>query len=166
MNILSNKFVLWSKDDSTPPHDVCPAVLPFRLQFPETFTEDRRTFKLPPSFEATFLSVPIVIARCIYTLRLVVTFSRQYGLASWASTKSYSLPLDYRPRARARHAPNITNSVFDSVKTQPDEWIQLCSRMDVRPNPEVEPIDCHASTLRAMYYSMKAPHTHLHPHYS
>ncbi|KAF8070576.1 hypothetical protein FPV67DRAFT_1413807 [Lyophyllum atratum] len=139
--IVARKEILWSKDDSAESH--CPAALPFCFQFPQTFTNDRRTHKLPPSFEATFIGMPIMLAKCIYTLRLVVTISRQYRLASWATTKSYCLILHYRPRARALRRLSPVDSVISTLKTHPDEWLQLCSTMDVRPNPEVEPIDCH-----------------------
>ncbi|GLB37552.1 putative calcineurin-like phosphoesterase [Lyophyllum shimeji] len=141
-NILSNKVTLWCKDDSAESHH-CPAALPFCFEFPQTFTSERRTQRLPPSFDTTFIGLPILLAKCIYTLRLVVTISRDFRLASWATTKSYCLVLNYRPRARARHRLTLTDSVLSALKTTPDDWRQLCATMDVRPNCEVEPIDCH-----------------------
>lgn len=55
----------------------------------------------------------------------------------------YCLVLNYRPRARARHRLSPTDPVLSTLKTCPDDWLQLCSMMDVRPNSQVEPIDCH-----------------------
>ncbi|RDB24842.1 hypothetical protein Hypma_007770 [Hypsizygus marmoreus] len=142
-NTVSSKTILWSQEGSNSFLNTCPTVLPFCLQFPSTFSNDGRLYKLPPSFEASFLGISALIAQCTYCLRLSITMRRRTRLGSWKTSKSYTLFLDYRPRARARHRLSSRDSVFAGVKTEPADWLQLISTMGVRSNSKVESIDCH-----------------------
>lgn len=66
----------------------CPSILPISIPFPSTYRVDGRYWRLPPSFEATFLGIPALFVRCMYTLSVSITRTRSYHLASWTTSKT------------------------------------------------------------------------------
>jgi hypothetical protein len=78
-------------EDSAPVIDQqtkCPSILPISIPFPATYRVDGRHWRLPPSFEATFLGIPALFVRCMYTLSVSITRTRSYHLASWTTSKT------------------------------------------------------------------------------
>lgn len=139
----------------------CPNILPFSILFPVSFSQGDEVYPLPPSYEAVFLGMPALLARCIYTLGTIITRARRFGPASWKSSKwwavcpmlspheltqfcsSHILPLIYRPRSRARGPLTHISSLFSTIKLLPEEWFQVVSKMGVKEGSRLSPIECH-----------------------
>lgn len=66
----------------------CPSILPIHIQLPQSYPCDGKNWRLPPSFEATFLGVPALFVRCLYTLSVTITRTRSYRLVSWTTNKT------------------------------------------------------------------------------
>lgn len=67
---LSSTYALWKHDPTNPKK--CPGSIPFFCALPATFEDGGESFPLPPTYEATFLSVPGLVASCTYTLSVSV----------------------------------------------------------------------------------------------
>ncbi|TFK20981.1 hypothetical protein FA15DRAFT_673023 [Coprinopsis marcescibilis] len=142
--LVSEKKVIWSQDSEGNLKGQCPSILPFLLRFPQTFQDhDARDFKLPPSFEATFLGVPALFAKCVYTLTITISTTKRYGLASWNRSRMFSMVLDYRPRTRPNRPIVMVDTIFASIKPVPEEWKQLILTMGTRSGSKCRPVECH-----------------------
>ncbi|KAF8161225.1 hypothetical protein B0H34DRAFT_781810 [Crassisporium funariophilum] len=154
--LLSETQVLWKHDEDDSSADQrCPSILPIYFQFPYTYeAEEGKHWRLPPSFEATFLGIPALFARCIYTLSITITRTRSYKVAQWTTNKTYITMLNFRPRTRPHRPIVMLDSVFASLKPVPEEWTQLVTSMSVRPNSGEKPIDCHLFIPSVQTYAL------------
>ncbi|KAF8200996.1 hypothetical protein BJ912DRAFT_843974 [Pholiota molesta] len=154
--LCSITHVLWKNphdnagqnDASQHQQQKCPSILPIHIQLPQSYSCDGKVWRLPPSFEATFLGVPALFVRCLYTLSITITRTRSYHLASWTTNKTYVTMLNFRPRTRPNRPIVLLDTVVASIKPVPEEWLQVVSTMNVRPIPnskllEMRPIECH-----------------------
>ncbi|KAF9049864.1 hypothetical protein BJ165DRAFT_1454372 [Panaeolus papilionaceus] len=142
--LVDETQVLWQQDEGNSLHqDRCPSILPIFMQFPQLYQSNGNNYRLPPSFEATFLGIPALFARCIYTLSVTITRTRSYRLASWTTHKTYITMVNFRPRSRPQRPVVLLDSVFASIKPLPEEWLQVVSTMDTRFNSGMRPIECH-----------------------
>ncbi|PPR00983.1 hypothetical protein CVT24_000277 [Panaeolus cyanescens] len=141
--LVDKSQVLWQDDEQDVQQNRCPSILPIYIQFPQVYQLDGKNYRLPPSFEATFLGLPALFARCIYTLSVTITRTRSYRLASWTTHKTYITMVNFRPRSRPQRPVVLLDSVFASIKPLPEEWLQVVSTMDTRFNSGMRPIECH-----------------------
>ena len=90
--LCSVTHVLWKNphepQNSTAAEQKCPSILPIHIQFPQSYMSEGRPWRLPPSFEATFLGIPALFVRCMYTICITITRTRSYHLASWTTNKT------------------------------------------------------------------------------
>ncbi|KAF9485926.1 hypothetical protein BDN70DRAFT_794831 [Pholiota conissans] len=151
--LCSITHVLWNQNTASgeqhlQQQEKCPSILPIHFQLPQSYPCDGKTWRLPPSFEATFLGVPALFVRCLYTLSITITRTRSYHLASWTTNKTYVTMVNFRPRTRPNRPIVMLDSVYASLKPVPEEWSQIVATMNVRPKatpggPETRPIECH-----------------------
>ncbi|KJA28976.1 hypothetical protein HYPSUDRAFT_128152 [Hypholoma sublateritium FD-334 SS-4] len=147
--LCSIMHVLWKNPHETQnsaAEPKCPSILPIHIQFPQFYTSEGRAWRLPPTFEATFLGVPALFVRCMYTVAITITRTRSYHLASWTTNKTYLTMVTFRPRTRPNRPIVLLDTVFASIKPVPEEWLQIVSTMNVRQKPrcvDVKPIECH-----------------------
>jgi len=66
----------------------CPSILPIDIQFPHFYEAQGKDWRLPPSFEATFLGIPAMFVKCTYTLEVTITRTRSYHFVSWTTNKT------------------------------------------------------------------------------
>lgn len=66
----------------------CPSAFPISIQLPTTYEWAKKRYRMPPSFEATFLSLPALFVRCLYTLSVTITRTRGWNLGSWTTSKT------------------------------------------------------------------------------
>ncbi|KAF5321720.1 hypothetical protein D9619_001936 [Psilocybe cf. subviscida] len=147
-----------SDENSTPAADhptKCPSILPISIPFPTTYRVDGRYWRLPPSFEATFLGIPALFVRCMYTLSVSIMRTRSYRLASWTTSKTYITMLCFRPRTRPHQPIVVQDTVYASIKPSPEDWTQVVTTMGTRhykTNVEgLKPIECHRSSFRVIF---------------
>jgi len=168
--LVSETRVLWKRlpDEVVTSTSVeqkckCPSILPISIQIPPFYEVQGKVWRLPPSYEATFLGIPALFVRCMYTLSVTITRTRSYRLASWTTNKTWVLPaqstecwpslirymvlLNYRPRTRPHRPVILLDSVFASIKPVPEDWQQLMANMHVRPNSGMKHIECHVRPL-------------------
>ncbi|KDR75755.1 hypothetical protein GALMADRAFT_68348 [Galerina marginata CBS 339.88] len=146
--LISETQVLWKHHPTDSPHEGaaeqrCPSILPIYIQFPHSYEAEGKHWRLPPSFEATFLGIPALFVRCMYTLSVTITRTRSYHLASWSTNKTYVTMVNFRPRTRPNRPIVLLDSVFASIKPVPEEWLQIVANMNARPSSDLKPIECH-----------------------
>jgi len=85
---------LWSRDSPGP----CPTSLPFSLTLPNTFSDGKLEYPLPPTYEAHLSGVPGFYANINYNVSAVLNRSKVsfFGLTN----TTVSTPVVYRPRSR------------------------------------------------------------------
>ncbi|KAF9451980.1 hypothetical protein P691DRAFT_662123 [Macrolepiota fuliginosa MF-IS2] len=143
---------LWGEEGSS---NQCPGILSFSFQLPSSFMENGKSWKLPPSFEASFLGVPALFARSSYTLSILLTRVVDYRLVSWIKQKTYAVLVEHKPRNRPTVNPIPRfDSILSSIKSLPDEWTQLVSAMEVKLGSGMKPIDCHLLVPANTTYSL------------
>jgi hypothetical protein len=93
--LVAETRVLWKHQPEDAHHDDgstverrCPSILPIDIQFPHFYEAQGKDWRLPPSFEATFLGIPAMFVKCTYTLEVTITRTRSYRLASWTTNKT------------------------------------------------------------------------------
>ncbi|KIM40227.1 hypothetical protein M413DRAFT_446394 [Hebeloma cylindrosporum] len=149
--LVAQTSVLWkhqllehvNRHDGSAVEQRCPSVLPIQFQFPSFYQAEGKDWRLPPSFEGTFLGIPAMFIRCIYTLEVTITRTRTYHLASWTTNKTYITMLNFRPRTRPQRPIVLLGSVLGSIKLVPEEWLQVVTTMLVRPKSNMKPVNCH-----------------------
>ncbi|KAJ7028498.1 hypothetical protein C8F04DRAFT_963824, partial [Mycena alexandri] len=101
----------------------CPAVVPFSCRFPRTFKSNGVHHPIPPSCD---IKLPGGFVTCTYSLTFTVNThvhpeTRQY----LTGRPSLSLELEFRPRTRPSRPRIPEPSLFSTIKTCPEEWLQL-----------------------------------------
>ncbi|KAI0277146.1 hypothetical protein BGY98DRAFT_1090037 [Russula aff. rugulosa BPL654] len=100
--LLCNETVtLWRKDSDLQP---CPYSFPFSIPLPTTFSDERGSWALPPTFEAHLSGLPGFNANVDYTVTAIISKSKSLVLGIGVTT--LSTPFTYYPRtAPARGIP-------------------------------------------------------------
>lgn len=148
--LVAETNVLWKHQpehaqhhDGSTVEQGCPSVLPIEFQFPNFYRVEGKDWRLPPSFQGTFLGLPAMFVRCTYTLEVTIARTRSYHLASWTTNKTYITMLNFCPRTRPQRPIVLVGSVFACIKLVPEEWSQVVSTMLVRPKFDMKPVNCH-----------------------
>jgi len=154
--LLSERRVLWTRECK---QDRCPTMLPFSLTFPLGYTDSGsdKTYKLPPTFDATFMSLPALYAKCVYSLTFTVTKTKRYSLASWVSSRTFATVVEYKPRLRPHRPIVMIDSIFDSIKPVPEEWQQHMITMEPKEGSNARPLECHLLIPSVQTYSISSP---------
>lgn len=155
---------LWKTDN--PAGKTCPSSMPFSIRFPSSYHDGERSRRLPPSYEVTYHGIPAIVAKCSYSLSLMVTRIRHKRVSFWTSCKTYviidsyhnatrcniphllyrrTIGLNHRPRSRPHRPVLPINSLFSTIKRLPEEWRQIVTEMGTRPGSTISPITCHVS---------------------
>ncbi|KAJ7121631.1 hypothetical protein C8R44DRAFT_705551 [Mycena epipterygia] len=142
-NIVDEHYALWSAENSG--SSSCPSGFPFSTILPATFEDGKTTHPLPPSYNATHITLTSsgICAKVVYTLAVTVTRRK---LVSRKNT--LSVPFNYAPRTRPNRPiqPPVSDFLAD-IKVMPEEWRQTIVRVDPRPK----------STLGAVYLHLFIP---------
>ncbi|KAJ7719926.1 hypothetical protein B0H16DRAFT_1605511 [Mycena metata] len=105
-----------TNQDGVPP---CPNSFAFSQSFPSVFRHNGRLSNLPPTCHITFGALYFI--KCVYRITVVVTSTRAYFLTR---SDQVSFDLTYRPRTRPAQ-PLLSNpSLYSTIKTCPEEWMQ------------------------------------------
>ncbi|KAF9526600.1 hypothetical protein CPB83DRAFT_769882 [Crepidotus variabilis] len=141
--LCSNQKIVWKREDGDSQIQRCPSILPISLRFPSSYAWGGKEYRMPPSFEATFLGVPALIVRVQYTLYVTITRTRSWK-PSWIASKTYVTLVNYRPRTRPARPIVMLETVVSSIKPHPEEWTQIITKMDVRSEfANAKSIECH-----------------------
>ncbi|KXN85328.1 hypothetical protein AN958_11428 [Leucoagaricus sp. SymC.cos] len=140
MRTMEHQAVLWAKEEGSQRR--CPGTLLFSLRLPSKFVEDDETWKLPPSFEPDFINVNTMFVRSTYILSISLRKLVNYRLVSWTKSKMYNVLVEHRPQNRPTRPVPLFDSICSSVKSLPDDWVQLVSRMEVTPGSRLRPVQC------------------------
>lgn len=136
--LVSHKQSLWSGKGNS-----CPSILPFSIRLPSTYMAQDGSSRLPPSFEASFMTMPAFFVKCFYTMNITIIKMRRRRFASWSVSKTVSIVLNHRPRTRPQRPFVVVDSVFSSLKPVPEEWMQVVVTMEVRSESTATPVVCH-----------------------
>ncbi|KAJ7760982.1 hypothetical protein B0H16DRAFT_1531346 [Mycena metata] len=119
------------------PQAHCPAAVPFSCRFPRSFKNNDVHHPIPPSCDIKLPGGAFIT--CTYSL----TFTVLRKVASFfAKEGSLSLELEFRPRTRPSR-PRIPNpSLFSTIKTCPEEWLQLPVALTPAPDSRAPDIHC------------------------
>ncbi|KAL1718843.1 hypothetical protein EV715DRAFT_200178 [Schizophyllum commune] len=126
----------------------CPGSIAFAVQFPQSYVDKRdsnRRRALPPTFDASFYQLPVLTATCAYSLRVTVTRVRKRRslIGSGERSKIYEIPLLYRPRHRPQRPYTVRGCLFSTLKSQPDEWLQITKTMEPKEEKSLPPLFCN-----------------------
>ncbi|KAF8897075.1 hypothetical protein CPB84DRAFT_1781501 [Gymnopilus junonius] len=157
--LISETQDLWKQCPAPNPQEQrmepkCPSILPIYIQFPAAYEAEGKYWRLPPSFEATFLGIPALFVRCTFSLSITITRTRSYHLASWTTSKTYITLVNFRPRTRPSRPIVLIDTVFASLKPVPEEWLQVVANMKVRPKSDMKPIECHLFIPSVQTYAL------------
>lgn len=86
--LVSHKQSLWSGKGNS-----CPSILPFSIRLPSTYMAQDGSSRLPPSFEASFMTMPAFFVKCFYTMNITIIKMRRRRFASWSVSKTLVLPV-------------------------------------------------------------------------
>ncbi|KAF4567514.1 hypothetical protein EYR40_006517 [Pleurotus pulmonarius] len=139
--LVSVHHTLWKTDN--PAGKTCPSSMPFSIRFPSSYHDGERSRRLPPSYEVTYHGIPAIVAKCSYSLSLMVTRIRHKRVSFWTSCKTRTIGLNHRPRSRPHRPVLPINSLFSTIKRLPEEWRQIVTEMGTRPGSTISPITCH-----------------------
>ncbi|KAJ7131213.1 hypothetical protein C8R44DRAFT_774503 [Mycena epipterygia] len=106
---------------------ICPSNLAFCLRFPSTFSQNNKSYRLPPSCDFEIQPPKFLKFKCTYSLTVIVTSnSRRQSMTSlFRKGKRMSVLLNFRQRSLP-YVPPISNPSFmRTVKSCPEEWLQL-----------------------------------------
>ncbi|EIW59119.1 uncharacterized protein TRAVEDRAFT_71303 [Trametes versicolor FP-101664 SS1] len=92
-----SKVTLWSKETDSEP---CPASLKFSLTLPETFSDGKDTYPLPPTHNVHLSGVPGFDANIEYGVSATVVKGKVSSLLQRLTNSSISTPFIYHPRSR------------------------------------------------------------------
>lgn len=79
---------LWKKGEGGASAGQCPGIFSFSLRLPSSFNENGIFWRLPPSFEASFIGVPTMFVKCTYGLSISLERVVKCGLVSWIKRKT------------------------------------------------------------------------------
>jgi hypothetical protein len=141
---VSEKYTIWPDLSRQP----CPPVHEFAFLFPPTYKTKGRTRPLPPSYSVTLPGG--FAARCVYSLSVIITKSSS-RLAFLGKSQTLTIGLDYCPRTCPSRPILHPASLFQTVKSSPEEWFQIFCRMPCRPNSGLQPINCNVRSIRPSF---------------
>ncbi|KAI0269976.1 hypothetical protein BC834DRAFT_864329 [Gloeopeniophorella convolvens] len=116
--LCSETRTLWRRGVDPDP---CPPSLPFSVALPATFTDERGTYNLPPTYEAHLTGLPGFTANVDYSVTAVASKTKNAKLGIGATT--VSTPFEYYPRTRPAQplpAPMDAISVSPGLRLTPD----------------------------------------------
>nr|GAT57494.1 predicted protein [Mycena chlorophos] len=115
VKVLDESLFLFSRTPTT----VCPNALQFSYRVPVVFKQNADRFSLPPSCDIAFPDGGFV--KCIYSLEVIATYRAAPFLVK---ERSVQIELDYRQRTRPSRPRIHDPSLFATIKTCPEEWLQ------------------------------------------
>ena len=145
MKLFADTYTLWSH--TTSQGSPCPGQLPFNILMPSTFQHKGQNVPLPPSYNASYYTLPSLFVRAGYQLHFVISRLRHPKVGTvWPKTKQYVypliqaifgdmnthscsilLPFSYVPRTRPHRPIIYSECFFSSIKSTPEEWYQSVS---------------------------------------
>ncbi|CAA7259056.1 unnamed protein product [Cyclocybe aegerita] len=157
VTLVSDTRVLWKDNPGDPTSSStsrCPSLFPIDFEFPHTYTLGDNHWRMPPSFEVSFLGIPAFFVRCLFTLSVTITRARKLKGVAWTTSKTYITLVNHRPRIRPHRPIVMLDSVFASIKPVPEEWMQVVGKMGVRPKSGMRPIECHLFVPSVQTYAL------------
>ncbi|KAJ7091988.1 hypothetical protein B0H15DRAFT_834928 [Mycena belliarum] len=118
----------------------CPSASPFSLRFPLSFKNNMIHYPLPPSCDITLPGGAFL--KCTYSLVVTVNVALHRSLPFFTKEKSLALELEYRQRTRPSRPRISEPSLFSTIKTCPEEWLQLSVDLTVGPDSLASDIYC------------------------
>ncbi|KAI0769031.1 hypothetical protein BD413DRAFT_87163 [Trametes elegans] len=129
-NLCLSKLTLWNKGNDPEP---CPLSLQFSLTLPDTFSDGRDTYPLPPTHDVRLAGVPGFNATIDYHVSTTVSKGKTSTLLRLGNA-TVSTPFIYRPRSRpAIPLPSPMRQSFDTFKfIESPEWRRWDTTMRAR----------------------------------
>ncbi|KAI0670876.1 hypothetical protein C8Q78DRAFT_1069600 [Trametes maxima] len=151
-----SKVTLWNKDvDSTP----CPASLDFSLTLPDTFSDGKDIYPLPPTYDVHLDGVPGFNADIEYGVSATVAKGKASTLLRLGQARStISTPFVYHPRSRpAVPLPPPMRQSLDTFKfVETTDW--RCWETDMRARKSsAKDIHCQLYLPASRVYSIAEP---------
>ncbi|KAJ6587056.1 hypothetical protein DFH09DRAFT_1142427 [Mycena vulgaris] len=138
--IVDERRTIWDQAKS----GRCPSVVGFAVNFPMTYKDENRVYRLPPSYETICLGSPLLVVKCVYNLSITITKLRKRRIAFWKTTsKTYPIHVVFRPRTRPARPMLEDSTFFSTLKDCPSEWHQMVVTLPTRRRATLEPISCH-----------------------
>ncbi|KAJ7141211.1 hypothetical protein C8R44DRAFT_931618 [Mycena epipterygia] len=118
----------------------CPSAIPFSLRFPPTFKNKGVQYPLPPSCDIALPRGSFL--KCTYSLTVGVITALHRSISFLTKEKSLSIELEYRQRTRPSRPRIIEASLFSTIVTCPEEWLQLPVALTVGPDLPMHQLSC------------------------
>ncbi|KAJ7037791.1 hypothetical protein C8F04DRAFT_1393461 [Mycena alexandri] len=112
----------------------------FSQRFPSVFRHDGRLCNLPPTCHITFGSLHFI--KCVYHITVVATSVRHRPASFLTRSDSVSFDLTYRPRTSPAR-PLLSNpSIYGTIKTCPEEWMQASHMVELSGQHDAPSLIC------------------------
>ncbi|KAJ7101283.1 hypothetical protein B0H15DRAFT_815546 [Mycena belliarum] len=148
--IVDEHRTLWSSENSGAP---CPGDVPFSSVLPTTFIHEDRTYPLPPSYNASLISIGGADVKVHYALSIVIFRKRKLSFLSAKNTTS--VRFNYAPRTRpARPIHPILTDFLSDIKVAPEEWRQSTTLLAPRATASVAPVHLSFFTPAAEIFAL------------
>ncbi|KAJ7037794.1 hypothetical protein C8F04DRAFT_396429 [Mycena alexandri] len=119
----------------------CPNSFAFSQRFPSVFRHDGRLCNLPPTCHITFGSLHFI--KCVYHITVVATSVRHRPASFLTRSDSVSFDLTYRPRTSPAR-PLLSNpSIYGTIKTCPEEWMQASHMVELSGQHDAPSLICN-----------------------
>ncbi|KAJ6588441.1 hypothetical protein B0H19DRAFT_1099327 [Mycena capillaripes] len=146
--LFSTTNRLYNNDGPSP---ACPHSFSFSHAFPSKFRYKGELHSLPPTCHMTFDNARHFI-KCAYRITVTVISARHRRASFLTKSDQVTFELNCRPRTQPSQ-PIISNpSLFATVKSSPEEWVQ-CPKVVNIPFPSDSPVICDVSCSASQNYS-------------
>ncbi|KAJ6538878.1 hypothetical protein DFH09DRAFT_930149 [Mycena vulgaris] len=135
--VVDQSSALYVKDGSK---SRCPSAIPFSHRFPSIFTNNGKPYPLPPSCDIPLPGGSFL--KCTYSLTVSVVLPLHRSAPFLVKDRSLTIDLEYRQRTRPSRPGIPEPSLFSTVKTCPEEWLQLPVALTVGPDLRASDVYC------------------------
>ncbi|KAJ7665715.1 hypothetical protein B0H17DRAFT_284843 [Mycena rosella] len=118
----------------------CPSAIPFSHRFPSTFKHNGSNYPLPPSCDITLPEGSFL--KCTYSLTVTVTAPVHRSIPFFSKDRSLVIELEYRQRTRPSRPRISEPSLLSTIKTCPEEWLQLPVALTAGPDSRASDVYC------------------------
>ncbi|KAJ7500731.1 hypothetical protein B0H11DRAFT_2225127 [Mycena galericulata] len=137
--LVDDSYTLWSSHKSHT--SVCPGAVPFSVVLPSKYKDgDDISHPLPPTYDIPYLTIPGLFFKTSYILSVTITRVRSRKFQFLSKSRTIPIRFTYNPRMRPWRPIQPSSDFLSDVKIMPEEWKQVVSQMDPRPN---QPVDLH-----------------------
>ncbi|KAJ7461250.1 hypothetical protein FB451DRAFT_1269357 [Mycena latifolia] len=137
--VVNDSYTLWSSQKSHT--SACPSAVPFSVALPSKFQDvDGISCPLPPSYKVPHITVPGLFFKSSYSLSVTITRIRSRKFQFLSKHQTISVRFIYSPRMRPWRPIQSPSDFLSDIKTMPEEWRQVVSKMQPRQNSAAQPL--------------------------